>query len=156
MPRSRGILPEGAPSELFNFFEAKPCSTIDEAIEQLKLQRSTAYFALGKLFDLGLIQRSNDERPRRWQIRGKPPVPAQREQPRPELLVRSLGFALQPTGMPYTVVNGGIRPQRGELQVIAIAGAKGKAEVDSTRPGHHRVNASGHPWGPAQKQRRVA
>jgi hypothetical protein len=156
MPRSRGVLPEGAPSELWDFFEAKPGSTIDEAIAQLQLERSTAYYALARLSDLELIQRSNDERPRRWQIRGAPPVPVQAEAPGPELLVRSLGWLFQPTGMPYTIVDGRIRPQRGELQVISIAGAKGKQEGDDSRPGHRRKIIGEHPWRPAHLTKRAA
>jgi hypothetical protein len=150
------IVLDGAPSDLLEFFKAHPDSNINEAIAELKLHRSTAFYALSRLYELQLIEQGSRRRkghPRRWKAAEEAGEPVL-EQPAalgvpPE--IRRQVVLLQPTGVPYTVVEGRIQPLRGELQIFTVVGPRGKAEVDASRPTHHRVNAGDHPWGPGPK-----
>jgi hypothetical protein len=147
MPGSRGILPEGAPAELWEFFEAHPASTIDEAIAELKLHRATAYYALARLSDKGLIEVSNTTRPHRWKIR-ETQVQARAAETvaaaLPALAITSPG-RIRPTGMPYSVVEGRICPTAGGLQVFAVTGVQLR-ESNYSRQGSVNTPGEGHPW----------
>jgi hypothetical protein len=183
VPASRGMLPEGAPSELFDFLEGHPASTIEEAIAELKLERSTAYYALTRLSDLRLIRPSNRERPRRWRIAEKknetspselepPPRPRPgseavapaRADPFTHLLATSTDRTLRPSGVPFAVVDGRMRfGFRGcELQVLSIRGAVSKPEPNfwgrnSGRFGRGRSRGApdDHPFSYVNRNRRM-
>jgi len=166
VPRSRGILPEGAPSELWEFFEAHPGSTIDDAIAALKLHRSTAYYALARLFDRGLIEPQRKKRRgqrKGWKVIEKEPATSSPEPddgvaiPEPRSPASPSPIFTSPmiphaTGMPYSVVDGRVCPNKGELQVFAFSGTEPR-ERDYSRKG--RINAPGaeHPWSYASKVR---
>jgi len=118
-----GIQPASAPADLWGFFKAHPDSNIDEAIADLKLPRSTAFYALSRLFELKLIEQAGRRRkgqPRRWKI-VEPPAPPALESPPLALAIASSG-TLRPTGMPYRVVDGIVRPLRGALEVLFVNG----------------------------------
>lgn len=68
MPVSRGILPDGAPAQLFEYFKQNQGATIARAIEALGMAYSNAYYALATLRDRGLIKRFGRKRPTRWEV----------------------------------------------------------------------------------------
>ena len=135
MPRSRGILPEGAPSELFDYFDAHPGSTLAEGRAALKLSLSTTYYALTRLADLALIEHSDRRKPHRWRVRERPPEPAPTPTvaaPAEDNVRERLAARLRPTGTQYTVVDGAIHLSSGAVQLFAVSGKKNNAPVVAT------------------------
>lgn len=163
MRPARQLAPEGSPREILEYFRTNPGRTIRHVIGALKLDLSTAYYGLTRLHDLGLVKRVGDKRPARWEVVADAPEP-----PAPVPLVPAVAsdgpiklFSSQPvyapTGMPYEIVDGAIRPldRRCAVQVLAIDIAQPR-EREPSREGRKNVPQSEHPWSYTNRNRRAA
>lgn len=125
---------KGAPAALLSFFCTRPGSTIDDAIAALKLNRSTAQSALGRLRSLSLLELLPGGRDRHWKA----------AMPRSMVATRKAGSAparhlppLQATGVPIE--------RAGRIQVFAVSGPRRK-EAQYSHAGSVNAPGATHPW----------
>jgi hypothetical protein len=125
---------------LLEFLRDHPKSTVDEMMLALELPESTAYYALKRLRDRGLIRKASRWIPSRWRLVAAansdfPKVPWRaRRWCRP--LVQADGI-VRPTGTPITLAGG--------MQIIRIQGPQIK-EPEYSHDGRAHQVATSHPW----------
>lgn len=152
MPKSREVIPEGAPAQLLEFLRDHPKSTLDEATLALGLPESTMYYALTRLRDLGLIKKASRWTPPRWLLTAFPPEASRtcREVAEfnknattgPPLMLAGPANVVRPTGTPVA--------RAGGIQVIGIQGPQIKS-AEYSHQGTVNAVAASHPWAYANR-----
>jgi len=150
-------MPGAAPARVLKFVRRNPKARPIEIAVVLGIKRSTVEMAICRLVQMSLYRRPERARPLAKPRQPAPSRPESRSIARAQFTASAtVGPSLRPesvpdvhpTGTPFVVVDGAIRPSsRGcAVQAFAIAGAHVGESPEFSHQGNVNAPGTSHPW----------